>query len=202
MMKLFSAKNENISSRKGPILHKQKGNPHLKASAFYNFFFYFILHFYSSIHPFHPSTITTIFSQSQWLKTTCAFFARTLPKIRIDEPILNLILRLTWKPTWATAPCIDHIPSNKNSHSSVGVPQMGLLCLSHSFTNISFLDASISSQQERHNNISVFRLTTGLYTKPLGTYQYIHCRSAHPKAMKRAIIKGEMNRRIRILLFL
>jgi hypothetical protein len=66
------------------------------------------------------------------------------------------------------------------------------------FSTISFLDASISSTKEQHQNLSIYRLTSGLYTKPLGTYQYVHWRSAHPKAMKRAVIRGELNRRIRI----
>lgn len=39
---------------------------------------------------------------------------------------------------------------------------------------------------------------TGVYTKPQGAYQYVPWTSAHPPAVKRAIPRGELSRRLRI----
>jgi hypothetical protein len=59
----------------------------------------------------------------------------------------------------------------------------------------SFLDTSISCTPTTINNQTVYRITTSVYTKPMGTYQYLHWKSAHPRSMKRSVIKGEINRR-------
>lgn len=61
-------------------------------------------------------------------------------------------------------------------------------------SSISFLDCEISCQ----SNSNPPQLISNLHLKPLSTHQYIHWRSAHPRSIKRAVIKGEVNRRLRV----
>ena len=42
------------------------------------------------------------------------------------------------------------------------------------------------------------RLKTKVYWKELGKYEYPHWNSCHPPALKRAIIKGKLTRRIKL----
>jgi hypothetical protein len=64
-------------------------------------------------------------------------------------------------------------------------------------TKLSFLDTAITCRK-LSQDIDLFQINTDIYTKPLGIQQYLHWRSAHPRAMKRSVIQGELNRRLRI----
>lgn len=56
------------------------------------------------------------------------------------------------------------------------------------------LDISIMSEKSGDE----FKCYTKMYSKPIGSSQYLHYCSAHPPAIKRAIIKGELSRRLRL----
>ena len=56
-----------------------------------------------------------------------------------------------------------------------------------------FLDINIYSEETPTG----FRFITGCYFKEMGTYQYLHYRSAHPRDLKMAIMIGEGHRRLR-----
>lgn len=60
--------------------------------------------------------------------------------------------------------------------------------------DFNFLDISITTTQEQES----FRCHTKVYCKPMGLYQYVHWKSAHPPSLKRGIIKGEIIRRLRL----
>jgi hypothetical protein len=65
-------------------------------------------------------------------------------------------------------------------------------------TYTTFLDANISCQPSTQHGHNLYTIMSSLHTKSLATYHYLHWRSTHPRAMKRAVIKGELNRRVRI----
>lgn len=56
------------------------------------------------------------------------------------------------------------------------------------------LDISIMSERVDDK----FKCFTKMFSKPIGSSQYLHYCSAHPPAIKRAIIKGELSRRLRL----
>lgn len=58
-----------------------------------------------------------------------------------------------------------------------------------------FLDMKLSSLQKKDGS---YAFTSAVSYKQLASYQYVHWKSAHPRAVKRAVIKGELNRRIRL----
>jgi hypothetical protein len=59
---------------------------------------------------------------------------------------------------------------------------------------LAFLDMNLSTQ---HSN-GTFKFHSSVAYKKQASYSYIHWKSAHPKAIKRAVIKGELSRRIRL----
>lgn len=61
--------------------------------------------------------------------------------------------------------------------------------------SVTFLDTNIKSKP-MDDNIS--KLTFSVYCKPMGTYQYVHKRSAHQYSVKKAIAYGEAIRRVRL----
>lgn len=58
------------------------------------------------------------------------------------------------------------------------------------------LDVKFWAVKDRFNKI---RLLSDVFAKPLGAYQYLHWQSAHSNAEKKAIPKGEIIRRTRIV---
>lgn len=62
------------------------------------------------------------------------------------------------------------------------------------YTSFDILDISIQSESQEAN----FKCYTKMYSKPIGGSQYLHYCSAHPPAIKRSIIKGELSRRLRL----
>lgn len=61
-------------------------------------------------------------------------------------------------------------------------------------SSFDILDISIMSEPAA----DAFQCYTKMYSKPIGSSQYLHFCSAHPPAIKRAIIKGELSRRLRL----
>lgn len=64
-------------------------------------------------------------------------------------------------------------------------------------TGVTFLDLTINSRR----TTSGYILYTSCYFKPLGSYQYLHWKSCHPKSCKRAVATGELSRRMRLSTF-
>lgn len=60
---------------------------------------------------------------------------------------------------------------------------------------LNILDISISSTSVENDKYSCF---TKVYTKEIGSSQYVHWKSSHPPSIKRSIIKGELLRRLRL----
>jgi hypothetical protein len=58
-----------------------------------------------------------------------------------------------------------------------------------------FLDMRLSTVKTTDD---VYQFHTSVYYKELTSYSYVHWKSAHPRAVKRAVIKGELSRRIRL----
>lgn len=58
-----------------------------------------------------------------------------------------------------------------------------------------FLDMRLSTVQTA---TGTFKFHSSVYYKELASYSYVHWKSAHPRAVKRAVIRGELSRRIRL----
>lgn len=61
--------------------------------------------------------------------------------------------------------------------------------------SVTFLDTNIKSESL---NEMKSKLIFSVYCKPMGTYQYVHKRSAHQQSVKKAVAYGEAIRRVRL----
>ena len=61
-------------------------------------------------------------------------------------------------------------------------------------SELTFLDMKINAIRTGPE----YKLVTSVYSKPLGSYQYLHWKSSHPRATKRAVITGELTRRLKL----
>jgi hypothetical protein len=59
---------------------------------------------------------------------------------------------------------------------------------------ITFLDMELSTQVTNNT----YQFLSSVHYKNLASYSYLHWKSAHPRAIKRAVIRGELSRRIRL----
>lgn len=95
--------------------------------------------------------------------------------------------------------CLDELISYPSSelkwdHGSIKVMSVDELAIPDNNDKITFLDLTIKSIRSG----SSYSMVSSCYFKPLGTYQYLHWKSSHPKACKRAVISGELTRRMRL----
>jgi hypothetical protein len=70
-----------------------------------------------------------------------------------------------------------------------------------SITSLNFLDLVLKSEianPDIPSNEPLFLITTGVYCKPLGKYPYVFFSSKHPLSVKKAVISGELCRRLKL----
>lgn len=93
-------------------------------------------------------------------------------------PLINLIIQheqspVVWETSSVTIKTLEDLQT-KPSH---------------------FLDMKLTTVRSEDGS---FSFHSSVLTKELASYQYVHWRSAHPRSVKRAVIKGELSRRIRL----